>query len=70
MLFHWESRLLYIFGGRRGKENVDDMLTYNVDTDELKRLRDDNQEMLASEYTHTATIDVDMNEIHVLYVSK
>ncbi|XP_074596521.1 muskelin 1 isoform X2 [Brevipalpus obovatus] len=67
MLFHWESRQLYIFGGRRGKENVDDMLTYNVDTDELKRLRDDNQEMPASEYTHTATIDVELNEIHVLY---
>ncbi|XP_023228527.1 muskelin-like [Centruroides sculpturatus] len=70
MLFHEKSRLLYIFAGQRSKEYLSDFFTYNVDSDEVEIICDGTQsEVPAAGFTQRATIDPDLNEIHVLSVS-
>ncbi|XP_067122078.1 muskelin [Centruroides vittatus] len=67
MLFHEKSRLLYIFAGQRSKEYLSDFFTYNVDSDEVEIICDGTQsEVPAAGFTQRATIDPDLNEIHVL----
>lgn len=70
MLFHEKLRLLYIFAGQRQKEYLSDFFTYNVDTDEVSYICDgDKIEVPAAGFTQRATIDPDLNEIHVLSVN-
>ncbi|XP_054163494.1 muskelin-like isoform X2 [Oppia nitens] len=67
MLFHQKLRLLYIFGGQRHKEYLNDFFTYNVDTNEITVINDGHtSELPASGYFQRATIDEDSYEIHVL----
>ncbi|XP_077487639.1 muskelin 1 isoform X1 [Amblyomma americanum] len=67
MLFHEKSRLLYIFAGQRSKEYLTDFFTYNVDTDQMNILCDGQKvEVPAAGFTQRATIDPELNEIHVL----
>uniref|UniRef100_A0A2R5LHF5 Putative muskelin n=2 Tax=Ornithodoros turicata TaxID=34597 RepID=A0A2R5LHF5_9ACAR len=67
MLFHEKSRLLYIFAGQRSKEYLTDFFTYNVDLDQVNILCDGQKvEVPAAGFTQRATIDPELNEIHVL----
>lgn len=42
MVFHTKHRKLYIYGGQRGKEDIDDFITYDVDTQFISVLNTDN----------------------------
>jgi len=66
MLFHQGKRLLYIFAGQRGREFLSDFITYNVDTQEIALMLDGNNQVPAAGFTQRATIDPELNEIHVL----
>ncbi|XP_072181671.1 muskelin-like [Diadema setosum] len=71
MLFHPESRKLFIFAGQRGKEYLSDFFTYNVDTDEITIISKGGNTgqpsgVPVAGFTQRATIDPDLNEIHVL----
>lgn len=71
MLFHPESRKLYIFAGQRGKEYLSDFFTYNIDTEEINVISRGGSMGQASGvpvagFTQRATIDPELDEIHVL----
>ncbi|XP_054707459.1 muskelin-like isoform X2 [Uloborus diversus] len=67
MLFHEKKRLLYIFAGQRSKEYLSDFFTYNVDTDRIHVICDGTDvEVPPAGFTQRATIDPELNEIHVL----
>ncbi|XP_015597500.1 muskelin isoform X2 [Cephus cinctus] len=72
MLFHTESRKLYIFAGQRSKEYLTDFFTYDVDVEQLEHitLRDfgtkDSTHVPAAGFTQRATIDSELGEIYVL----
>ncbi|CAH3026215.1 unnamed protein product [Porites evermanni] len=66
MLFHSDKRLLYIFAGQRGREFLSDFITYHVDTQEISLVLDGNNQVPAQGFTQRATIDPELNEIHVL----
>ncbi|KAI0218378.1 Muskelin [Lamellibrachia satsuma] len=71
MLFHIRQRALYIFAGQRSKEYLNDFLIYHVDTDEVEVVPTDGSnkeysQVPAAGFTQRATIDPDLNEIHVL----
>ncbi|KAG8180418.1 hypothetical protein JTE90_022767 [Oedothorax gibbosus] len=67
MLFHEKTRLLYIFAGQRSKEYLSDFFTYNVDTDKVEVICDGSDiEVPPAGFTQRATIDPELNEIHVL----
>ncbi|XP_049309463.1 muskelin isoform X1 [Bactrocera dorsalis] len=42
MVFHTKHRKLYIYGGQRGKEDIDDFITYDVDTQSISVLNKNN----------------------------
>ncbi|XP_033208683.1 muskelin isoform X2 [Belonocnema kinseyi] len=72
MLFHPESRKLYIFAGQRSKEYLNDFFTYEVDTTQIEQIsvsdfgnRDSNH-VPAAGFTQRATIDPELKEIYVL----
>ncbi|EDW85574.2 uncharacterized protein Dwil_GK23081 [Drosophila willistoni] len=77
MVFHNKHRKLYIYGGQRGKEDLDEFLCYDVDTQAISVLGKEHthQGMSAnsndakmepsSGYTLRATIDCDRDEIYV-----
>lgn len=64
MLFHPGKILLYIFAGQKGKEFLRDFITYNVDTKEITQSLIENNNQAG--FTQRATIDPELNEIHVL----
>ncbi|KAF8793796.1 Muskelin like protein [Argiope bruennichi] len=65
--FNYKKRLLYIFAGQRSKEYLSDFFTYNVDTDKIEIICDGKDvEVPPAGFTQRATIDPDLNEIHVL----
>ncbi|GAB6029244.1 Muskelin 1, intracellular mediator containing kelch motif [Chamberlinius hualienensis] len=70
MLFHPGPRLLYIFAGQRTKEYLNDFFTYDIDTDQVKIISDgakkEGAQIPAAGFTQRATIDPELNEIHVL----
>ncbi|RWS09436.1 muskelin-like protein [Dinothrombium tinctorium] len=67
MLFHEKLRSLYIFAGQRQKEYLSDFFTYNVDTHEINVICDgEHSEVPAAGFTQRATLDAELNEIHVL----
>ncbi|XP_067684074.1 muskelin-like isoform X1 [Haliotis asinina] len=72
MLFHPIRRVLYIFAGQRAREYLNDFLTYSVDTGLVETIsdgtkRDGCQAVLSSSgFTQRATLDPELNEIHVL----
>ncbi|XP_043287689.1 muskelin isoform X2 [Venturia canescens] len=72
MLFHPDSRKLYIFGGQRSKEYLNDFFTYEVDTKQLENIsltdfgNRDASHVPAAGYTQRATIDPALGEIYVL----
>ncbi|XP_001361411.1 muskelin isoform X1 [Drosophila pseudoobscura] len=76
MVFHNKQRKLYIYGGQRGKEDLDEFLSYDVDTQAISVLNKEhpNQGTTAgneakfepsSGYTLRATIDCERDEIYV-----
>lgn len=76
MVFHTKQRKLYIYGGQRGKEDLDELLTYDVDTQAISVLNKENSHhgnTITSEakfepssgYTLRATIDCDRDEIYI-----
>lgn len=70
MLFHTGSRQLYILAGQRNKEYLTDFFTYNIDSDTVTYISDgtrkDSASVPAAGFTQKATIDSQLNEIHVL----
>lgn len=70
MLFHPKQRCLYIFAGQRCKEYLNDLQLYEVDTDRIKTINDgtckDIARVPSAGFTQRATMDPDLNEIHVL----
>ncbi|KAM8713553.1 hypothetical protein ACLKA7_013817 [Drosophila subpalustris] len=76
MVFHNKQRKLYIYGGQRGKEDLDELLTYDVDTQAISVLNKEHPHQgntstteakfePSSGYTLRATIDCDRDEIYI-----
>lgn len=70
MVFHNKTRKLYMYGGQRGKEDIDDFLSFDVDTKTISILNKDNKfyenkNEPSPGYTLRATIDSERNEIYV-----
>ncbi|XP_064543793.1 muskelin [Drosophila montana] len=76
MVFHNKQRKLYIYGGQRGKEDLDELLTYDVDSQAISLMNKENSHLgntasteakfePSSGYTLRATIDCDRDEIYV-----
>lgn len=68
VLFHEKSRLLYVFAGQRQKEHLRDFLSYDVDTDQVRVIFDGNENLVPEGVggcTQRATIDPDLDEVHV-----
>lgn len=74
-----KHRKLYIYGGQRGKEDLDELLTYDVDTQSISVFNRENSlhgSTASSEakfepssgYTLRATIDCDRDEIYIFSV--
>lgn len=67
MLFHPVKRVLYIFAGQRSKEYLNDFLVYHIDTGTVEIISDGtNKDSCQAGFTQRATIDPELNEIHVL----
>ncbi|CAL4059856.1 unnamed protein product, partial [Meganyctiphanes norvegica] len=70
MLFHTSNHQLYILAGQRNKEYLTDFFTYNIDFDTITYISDgtrkDSASVPAAGFTQKATIDPQLNEIHVL----
>ncbi|XP_037789855.1 muskelin-like isoform X1 [Penaeus monodon] len=70
MLFHSGTRQLFILAGQRNKEYLTDFFTYNIDSDTVTYISDgsgkDSASVPAAGFTQKATIDPQLNEIHVL----
>ncbi|RUS82092.1 hypothetical protein EGW08_010137 [Elysia chlorotica] len=66
MLFHPVRRVLYIFAGQRSKDYLNDFLSYQVDTKEVKVVSDGkSKDSCQAGFTQRATLDPDLNEIYV-----
>ncbi|BFZ08913.1 hypothetical protein BsWGS_11952 [Bradybaena similaris] len=66
MLLHPVKHVLYIFAGQRAKEYLNDFISYNLDTGEIKTVSDGNRkDTCQAGFTQRATLDPDLNEIHV-----
>ncbi|KAH8400886.1 hypothetical protein KR009_001632 [Drosophila setifemur] len=81
MVFHTKHRKLYIYGGQRGKEDLDEFLSYDVDTQAISVLNKEhphhgttagNEAKFepSSGYTLRATIDCERDEIYIFSVSR
>lgn len=70
MLFHAKNRCLYVFGGQRSKTYLNDFFSYDVDSDHVEIISDgtkkDSGMVPMTGFTQRATIDPELNEIHVL----
>ncbi|XP_071960685.1 muskelin-like [Antedon mediterranea] len=70
MLFHSKNHKLYIVAGQRSKDYLSDFFTYDVVTNEIDIISDgskkDGTQMPAAGFTQRATIDPELNELHVL----
>ncbi|XP_037927046.1 muskelin [Hermetia illucens] len=71
MVFHTERRKLYIYGGQRGKEDLNNFISYDVDTQEVTELTSDPYNQNKTEppvgFTQRATIDSEKDEIYVYF---
>lgn len=71
--FQQGTRQLFILAGQRNKEYLTDFFTYNIDSDTVTYISDgsgkDSASVPAAGFTQKATIDPQLNEIHVLSVS-
>ncbi|XP_062501613.1 muskelin-like isoform X2 [Corticium candelabrum] len=68
MLFHEQTRNLYILGGqgRDNTEPITDIIVYNVDTERVDVVLEDEQvNVPQGGYMQRATIDCELNEIYV-----
>ncbi|XP_030373545.1 muskelin [Scaptodrosophila lebanonensis] len=76
MVFHNKQRKLYIYGGQRGKEDLDEFLSYDVDTQAISVLNKEHQHQGTATsaeakfeplpgFTLRATIDCDRDEIYI-----
>ncbi|KAG2460382.1 MKLN1 protein, partial [Polypterus senegalus] len=66
MLFHNKNRCLYVFGGQRSKTYLNDFFSYDVDHDHVEIISDGTKKDSGMGFTQRATIDPELNEIHVL----
>lgn len=77
MLLHPALRKLFVFGGQRSKEYLNDFFAYNVDTDEVELISDGQKQKVTNHQSYTptagftqrATIDPELNEIYIFSVS-
>lgn len=71
MVFNHKNRKLYIYGGQRGKEDIDEFLTYDVDTGIIQILNNTQTKDEQPPYSQSvrASIDCDREEIYLLSVS-
>ena len=61
--------MLYIFAGQRSKEYLNDFYSYNIDSGTVHIVSDStDKESCQAGFTQRATIDADLDEIHVLSV--
>lgn len=72
-IFLKRLRKLYIFAGQRGKEDLSDFFTYEVDTNHIEHIFNDfgakdSNHVPAAGFTQRATIDPELGEIYVLSV--
>lgn len=70
MVFHNKTRKLYIYGGQRGKEDIEEFISCDVDTQAITSLNKDNRcyenkNEPSAGYTLRATIDCDRDEIYI-----
>ncbi|XP_014398356.1 PREDICTED: muskelin isoform X5 [Myotis brandtii] len=67
---HQKNRCLYVFGGQRSKTYLNDFFSYDVDSDHVDIISDgtkkDSGMVPMTGFTQRATIDPELNEIHVL----
>uniref|UniRef100_A0A7N6ANV2 F5/8 type C domain-containing protein n=1 Tax=Anabas testudineus TaxID=64144 RepID=A0A7N6ANV2_ANATE len=67
---HFKNRCLYVFGGQRSKTYLNDFFSYDVDGDHVEIISDgtkkDSGMVPMTGFTQRATIDPELNEIHVL----
>ncbi|XP_043569159.1 muskelin [Chiloscyllium plagiosum] len=65
-----KNRCLYVFGGQRSKTYLNDFFSYDVDSDHVEIISDgtkkDSGMVPMTGFTQRATIDPELNEIHVL----
>ncbi|KAJ0015348.1 hypothetical protein NQD34_008968 [Periophthalmus magnuspinnatus] len=65
-----QNRCLYVFGGQRSKTYLNDFFSYDVDGDHVEIISDgtkkDSGMVPMTGFTQRATIDPELNEIHVL----
>ncbi|CAG0919903.1 unnamed protein product [Notodromas monacha] len=69
VVLHPVSRCLYIFGGQRNKQALNDMMVYSIDTDDLKMVYTGEEEGFLGPpvgLTQRATLDPELNEIFML----
>nr|XP_002130194.1 muskelin-like [Ciona intestinalis] len=69
MLLDSKNHRLYIFGGQRSKEYVNDFFYYDIDRDQVTVLNDGTRKepgLPPSGFTQRATINSDLGEIHML----
>lgn len=71
MVFNHKTRKLYIYGGQRGKEDIDEFLTYDVDTGVIQTLNNTQTKEEQPPYSQSvrASIDCERDEIYLLSVS-
>ena len=70
-LYFQKRRCLFVFGGQRIKESINDFFSYNIDEDFVIMLSDGNQhnmKLTPSGSSQRATIDSDLGEIYMLSV--
>lgn len=69
MVFHPTSRKLYILGGQCGRDLFSDLVSYDVESDEVEVLCDGTSSQIpAVGYTLRATLDPIRNQIYLLTV--
>ncbi len=69
LVFHPVTRVLYIFGGQRNKQPLNDMMIYKIDSDELEMVYTGDENGVSGPpagLTQRATLDPDLNEIFML----
>eukprot|EP00004_Rigifila_ramosa_P023108 TRINITY_DN6432_c0_g1_i1.p1 TRINITY_DN6432_c0_g1~~TRINITY_DN6432_c0_g1_i1.p1 ORF type:complete len:724 (-),score=148.83 TRINITY_DN6432_c0_g1_i1:62-2233(-) len=68
MVWHSHSLSLYVFGGQRNKEYLNDLCVYDTKTDKITEISSDCSKLNgpSAGFTQRATIDCQKNEIYVL----
>lgn len=69
MLLDTKQHMLYIFGGQRSKEYVNDFFSYDIDQDSVTMIHDGTKKedgVPPPGFTQRATINAELGEVHML----